>query len=490
MQFWDRESFIDGPIRCLLCSLEGEFPLRSAELVRLLSSLCEGSWPAECVFNFLDKSVGISSLFELSGETLVENNSEIVETHSPLPVPGVESLLIPVGTRGHVLKILGGNTAIVRWEYEQSGVLVLLLRLAHELYLESNEEVILTLDLLRRMVSFNTAVPFSLLDLGYKFYHQEAGMTGQIEKTFWVVEILCAVIKRLPFSPFSAVTMSMCVSILAQMMKCAPSHVAAICLKTNVFEVALNTNLLDVGYNGSPSGSWLLSGKLARLLLVDSEHNEYENSLAISVLDFTMQLVETGLENELVLALVVFSMQYILVNHEYWKYKVRHVRWKITVKVLELMKTCTMSINSMENFSKAFREIVLNDSSIHNVLLRLICITKHTLENLYVSRFFDLIEIEGFQLAVCSALDILHIMLSNFSEDDSPNISVFHQVVVSSATKPIPVVAAVMSLASYFRNPAIQVRATRLLSTLLMTADSLQPYSAARIFFSLDEKQI
>lgn len=49
IQFWDKESFIDGPIRCLLCNLEGEFPLRTAELVRFLSSLCEGTWPAECV---------------------------------------------------------------------------------------------------------------------------------------------------------------------------------------------------------------------------------------------------------------------------------------------------------------------------------------------------------------------------------------------------------------------------------------------------------
>jgi hypothetical protein len=49
IQFWDKESFIDGPIRCLLCNLEGVFPFRTAEFVRLLSALCEGSWPAECV---------------------------------------------------------------------------------------------------------------------------------------------------------------------------------------------------------------------------------------------------------------------------------------------------------------------------------------------------------------------------------------------------------------------------------------------------------
>lgn len=49
IQFWDRDSFIDGPVRCLLCNLEGEFPYRSIELLRLLSSLSTGAWPSECV---------------------------------------------------------------------------------------------------------------------------------------------------------------------------------------------------------------------------------------------------------------------------------------------------------------------------------------------------------------------------------------------------------------------------------------------------------
>ncbi|KAH9696845.1 hypothetical protein KPL71_023355 [Citrus sinensis] len=48
----------------------------------------------------------------------------------------------------------------------------------------------------------------------------------------------------------------------------------------------------------------------------------------IEVLDFTMQLLETGVENDLVLSLVVFSLQYLLVNHEYWKYKETLI-WKI-----------------------------------------------------------------------------------------------------------------------------------------------------------------
>lgn len=73
-----------------------------------------------------------------------------------------------------------------------------------------------------------------------------------------------------------------------------------------------------------------------------------------------MQLVEARLENDLVLALVVFSLQYILVNHEYWKYKVKHVRWKVTLKVcvilcqLQLIGSLSCFISTFEHISHLF----------------------------------------------------------------------------------------------------------------------------------------
>lgn len=67
-------------------------------------------------YNFLDKSVGLSTLVELRGDLGIDNNSRIVETRLPLGVPGFEGLQIPRNTRGHVLKFVDDNTALVRWE--------------------------------------------------------------------------------------------------------------------------------------------------------------------------------------------------------------------------------------------------------------------------------------------------------------------------------------------------------------------------------------
>lgn len=480
IQFWDRESFIDEPIRCLLRSLEGEFPFRTVELVRLLSSLCEGTWPAECVFNFLDKSVKISSLVEINNSSSVDDISTIVETHLPLHVPGFEGLVIPSRTCGHVLRSVGGNAALVQWEYTQSEVLVLLMRLAEELYFERNDEVLLILDLISRMVTFNTAVCFALMDIGSSLHFQSTGMSWQIGSNMWLVEIICSLIRKSSPTSDGATLMSLGINILAKMLKCYPSHVAEVALKANIFD-------FSNGHDDSSSGSWLLSGKMAKMLLIDCEQNDGDCSLTISVLDFTVHLMDTGLKNDAVLALIVFCIQYVLVNHEYWKYKVKHTRWRVTLKVLEVMKKCITSISCSEKLDEVILDRLLSDSSIHSTLFRIVCTTTEALERLYIS--WHPTEIEGFEMAICSVLDILFITLSKFSKDISSSPPFFHQAVFSSATKPIPVVAALVSLISYFRNPGIQVGAARVLSAFLMMADLMQPYLFGSSF-GLDDKQI
>ncbi|KAI3446215.1 hypothetical protein Pfo_002880 [Paulownia fortunei] len=485
IQFWDRDSFIDGPVRCLLCNLEGEFPFRTIELVSLLSALCEGAWPSECVFNFLDKSVGLSTPLEISGDSVVDAVSKIVETRFPLHVAGVEGLVIPSKSRGQVLRMIDENCALVRWEYTESGVLVLLLRLAQELYVQNPEELIVILDLLSRLVTFNAAVCYSLVN-AWNSFHDEELTIGNPEKyvRIDVVEIVCALVKRLSPSVNGAVMMSMGVNILTKMLRCLPSHVAMMAMKGNIFDVALRTNPFDVGSNSLSSGSWLLSGRLAKMLLIDCEQSDCSMTLSGMLLDFTMNLLETGLETDTVLALIVFSLRYVLVSHEFWKYKVKRARWKVTLKVLEVMKKCISSISCCQKLGEIVRDIMLCDSSIHSALFRIVCTTTPSLEKLYVSRLFDIMDIEGLQLAISSGLDVFVSMMPAFSKD-SPSLPVFHQAILSPMTKPIPVITAAISLISYFRNAKIQIGAARLLSVLF-----LADFSQSNASLGLDDKQV
>ncbi|XP_043708822.1 uncharacterized protein LOC122658035 isoform X2 [Telopea speciosissima] len=492
VQFWDRDSFVDGPIRSLLCTLEGEFPYRTVELVRFLSALCEGSWPAECVYSFLVKSIGISSLFEIPGDFSIENLSQIIETDQLLHVPGVDGLLIPSRTRGHVLKVIDGSTVVVRWEYTQSGMLVLLLRLARAFFSNSYEEVLVTLDLLRRLVSFNTAVCFDLMDLENSSPVRAACMDGHIQESMRidVVGIICTLVRNLSPNVISARVMSMSFSIMAKMFKCLPSRVGAVVLNANIFDMSVKANNFDVNSYRSSSGMWLLSGGLARMLLIDCEQNEDCCPMTISVLDFTMQLVESGADSDFVSGLVIFSLQYILVNHEHWKYKSKHVRWKVTLKVLEVMKKCLIAIPCLKKLGTVIRDILLCDSSIHNTLCRIFCVTTQSLERLYINRLYELKVIEGIQLAVSSALDVVFTMLVDLSKDTMSGLPVFHQALLSSTTKPVPVVTALVSLISFFRNPAIQVGAARVLSMLCVMADDGHQNLSGNVYLLPDDMQI
>ncbi|XP_022725660.1 uncharacterized protein LOC111282033 [Durio zibethinus] len=337
------------------------------------------------------------------------------------------------------------------------------------------------------MVSFNTAVCFALMDSCNFLHVQTTDMNGQLENNVWVVEIISIMVRNLSPNPSGAALMSMAFLILEKMLKCSPSRVVAVALKANIFDVASNSSIFNIGWNGLSSGSWLLSGKLAKMLLIDNEQNDHDCPLTISVLDFTMQLVRTGVEDDIVVSLIVFSLQYILVNHEYWKYKVKNTRWKVTLKVLEVMKTCILATSSSEKLSDVIWDLLLYDSSIHNTLFRIMCTTSEALERLYLTRLIELVEIEGLQLAISSALDISYIMLTKISKDMSSSIPAFHQAMLSSMTKPIPVISAVISLISFFCDPAIQVGAAKLLSMLLWMAE---PHPFANSCFGPDDKQM
>lgn len=75
-------------------------------------------------YNYLDKMSGITTLFEISGGYGDKTVYDIIETHHPVEVPGVEGLLIPSGTLGRILKVLAPNIAFVYWEVNHMSLFV------------------------------------------------------------------------------------------------------------------------------------------------------------------------------------------------------------------------------------------------------------------------------------------------------------------------------------------------------------------------------
>ncbi|KAI9127501.1 hypothetical protein K1719_000494 [Acacia pycnantha] len=72
--------------------------------------------------------------------------------------------------------------------------------------------------------------------------------------------------------------------------------------------------------------------------------NNNECPLAILVLDFTIQLVEIGVENNCLLALIIFSLQHVLINHEPWKYKMKHLCSSNSLVIKELIVPMVLTL--------------------------------------------------------------------------------------------------------------------------------------------------
>ncbi|KAI4325914.1 hypothetical protein MLD38_031276 [Melastoma candidum] len=384
------------------------------------------------------------------------------------------------------------RTLACRMRHTVSRVSLLLLRLTQELYIDCNEEIFFILEFFNRMLSFNKGLCFNLMCTNYVMHDNLAMMDVHMEKNMWVVEVISSLVRNLEPSSKNAAIVSMGVNVLVKMIECSPSDVAVVALRSDLcLHLSGWSSILD---SEAFSRSWLLSGKLATMLLIENGQHECECSLTMSVLEDTMQLIENGWESDVVLQLIVLSLQYILVNHEYWKYKMKHLRWEVTQKVLELMKKCILSLPYFTKTGSVIWDMLLCDSSIHNSLFRIACTTTKTLELIHVSRPFGAMEIGELHLAISSVLDILCIMLTKSLKDMPSRVVVFHQAILSPSTKPTSVVSAAMSLISCFRYPSIQTAAAKLLSVILMipgmavNSDGQQPAFFISVFLGIDEK--
>ncbi|WOL09689.1 hypothetical protein Cni_G18442 [Canna indica] len=483
MQFWDKDSFVDGPIRSILFMLEKEYPVHIAEFVRFLSALCEGSWPAECVYNYLDKMNGITTLFEIPGDHSVKSVSDIIQTPHPVEVPGVEGVIIPSKNYGQVLKVLAPNIALVHWECAHSGILLLVLHMAHEVHLDNMEDVMDTLKLLYRMISFNKALCFALMSMGNSSPIQQSRNNMQLDMGMRVdvVKIICTLIFKSVQDISHAQILPISLDVLAEMLKCVPSHVT---------EAMVESNIFGIHTDGASSGGWVLSGGLGRMLMEESGKNDDSYELAASVLDFTVQLVEKG-EDNMVCALIVFCLQYVFVNHMQWRYKSKCYCWKLTLKVFEVIKSSIKASKVSQKIHCIIWDILLYDSSIHNILCRILCISAEALKS-YISQGCEMKEIEYLQHAICSAFDVLCLVMMDLpqSQELFSNASAFVQMMFAPSLKPLPVVQAAVSLLSFSENLSIQVAAARALSFLCYVASRYQPYTVEKFSLVAEAVQI
>ncbi|EEC66579.1 hypothetical protein OsI_32774 [Oryza sativa Indica Group] len=407
MQFWDKDSFIDGPIR----------------------------------FNYLERMNGVTTLYAVPrSDTDNVNYHDQIEIHSPISIFGIEGTTIPGGSHGYILKVLEDDVALVRWE----DLCLALLHADKSLAVQASQ------------------------NLGYIDKHVRID----------IAKIFCTSIFKYVEDFNNACVMSKTLGMLAEMLSCVPYH---------VFNVALDCGFF-ITQSGGASSDWLLSGALARMLFATSEDSGDCSSLTTTVLDFAIQVLRKGAAaDDIISSFIIFSVQYIMVNHMNWKYK-SYSRWKITLKVFDLVKSCIQVKSFSSKLGGIIWEILLYDSSIHSVLLHILSMSTQLLEHSHGSYCHDLKDIEDIQLVLCCGFDIVFYMLSNLPEELVPSPP-FVTMVLSSSSKPLPFVTAAISLMS-FQNSAIQVAAARVFSMLCFTAYKAQPQLMENAYFVVNGSEI
>ncbi|XP_040384027.1 uncharacterized protein LOC102721481 isoform X2 [Oryza brachyantha] len=481
MQFWDKDSFIDGPIRSVLHMVEKQYPFQISELIRFLSAVCNGSWPAQCVYSYLERMNGVTTLYAVpSGIKDNVNYYDQIETHRPISIPSIEGITVPVGSHGYILKVLEDDVALVRWEFPHSGVFFVLVILAQDIHACNYEEACDIMDLLYKMVLSNKDLCFALLHADKSLAVQMSQNLGYTEKhvRIDIVKIFCTSIFKYMEDPNNACIMSKTLGMLAEMLNCVSYH---------VFDVVLECGFFTT-QSGGISSDWLLSGALAKMLFATSEDNGDCSPLTTAVLDFALQVLRKGAAaDDIISSFIVFSVQYIMVNHMNWKYK-KHSRWKITLKVLDLVMSCIQVKSFSPRLGGIIWEILLYDSSIHNVLLHILSMSTQLLEHSQGSYCGDLKDTEDIHLVLCRGLDIVFYMLSNLPEELVP-CPPFVTMILSSSSKPLPFITAAISLMS-IQNSAIQVASARVFSILCFTAYKAQPQLMENANFVVNGSEI
>eukprot|EP00249_Psilotum_nudum_P036507 c7711_g1_i1 orf=103-2532(+) len=351
-EFWDRESAIDGPVRSLIFLLRDCFPYKLIALAQLLACLSEGPWAAECVYDFLYRMVEITSLYEHSKQSSV-CIGQVVQIALPLQVPGAPGLLIPAGTRGHILQLIDDSFSLVHWECEHSGIVVILVRMLDQSLKDfESKEVHANLNLICSILSSNKMLARLLLELDCSVVTVGARSNGLMEKSLRVdvLNIICLIMNILLERFGNTEAVVLCMKILSVFSLCCPG------------QVMLKLNGTSLFQSESDGGSLIENFSK---MMIDSERASSCYLVVVAVLDLCMVLVDKGVRSDSLNMMVTHFIGNLLVNHVNWKYTQKYERWQVATKVLQLMSVVLNSYQVSMELKARVLEMLLVDAAIH-----------------------------------------------------------------------------------------------------------------------------
>ncbi|KAL3701186.1 hypothetical protein R1sor_019208 [Riccia sorocarpa] len=476
-ELWDRDSVIDGPIRSLLFSLRESFPYETLSLARLLGAQCEGTWPAECVYDFLYKMVDITCLYQRDESSLMNETGTMVQTRFTLQVPDAPGLRIPAGSSGFVLREFDASLCLVRWECKHSGIVVLLLRMLQRSNNSSQfEEVFAIVHLINQMLACNKILTQLLLDLDESAAVVEARRDGRMDSSLRLdaVSMICCAINGLVQNSGDDRMIASCIGILSSLALCCPDRVMTV--------LGHSILLQPSGGHSATSDDGTFPGTRLHELIVKTEQSNGRYPLTIAVLDFCDAMVKKGVVSDSLASLLLHITGNLFVNHGHWKYQQWHERWIITTKVYCILRSVLTSIARAKELTnlKGVLELLLYDNLIHEVLINTLAVNAQELEELHYNRAVGVKEIEWLQQSIYSVLILLHDLMLDLSSGVSlkeyGGTTSLDQSLFRKTAGSLPVTTAIASFLGFFRNGELQYASAKALTCLFLLAQKSRPH--------------
>ncbi|GAQ90187.1 nuclear pore complex protein Nup188 [Klebsormidium nitens] len=463
LSFFD--SPLDAPIKELAEALALFFPARSRRLLQLLTSLCQGPWATENVFNFLYHQRTVAFPHPHAGGA--------VQALLPTPLPHAPGLYVPRGTQGAVLGSddviddVGRRGQLVAWECRHHPVLVLLLmarQLSKRLARGGGDEVTLQLrpilELLAALTSFGGApVATLVLELDSSPLVVAGKRDGRVDPGLQLdtIRTLAAICHNVGHGRGVGLALLPAVlTVMASFVEICPAR---------------------VGVNFAQVGLFEVSGEEERLyrlqeVLEGGEYRTGEAKLTLAVLELVHRLVEHGVQSRWAAAVVRQCVEEILQQVKGRRFLSQLSLWQVVGRSLDVA-AASLASYTFANGQSLPLQTVTTSAFLHsanpesrNMLLSVLAVGATGLEAIEFSATSTVGELEAAQDAVAGALRLFTSLLEHSAGE--AGVNALEALVFKDGNE--SVLGALATFLRYTSSESLQAVAADSLRALIMRA--------------------
>eukprot|EP00898_Chlorokybus_atmophyticus_P008278 jgi/Chlat1/8451/Chrsp80S00649 len=450
-QFWNDDDDFDIPLRRFLDVLRALFPYQLLPLMRVLSALSEGSFSAQHVVNYLQRTPTLTWQHSVSDRSVEVHDSGRVHAKQDI----LAIMRIPAGTTGEVLEspLVDDGSVLVRWQFPYNALQLLCQWLSSTIQLISDPR---TPRATRHQLLAAVQVVLELhVMLLAADKHILTWFCSCQPDIFSVAIELLQALTELQAPPPAIV--GLCIALAKAQ---ARRHARSVIQQLEILMPRL------------------MSRAEHMLLGATSNH-----AAAIAFLELTCFLLSRGGYCALVVReMAQFAVEMVFPEHAAWPYANPAERWQITALCLQIMRlgADTSLPYATSTLKDAILDVVLYHGPVIAAFLQVITIDWATLHDRLEYSGLHQAEFLCMERAIAHALATLQVLLLQaFRHDKHMSAPTpLEQAIFTHKSSSKAAMTAVAAVASYVGNSHsmdLPVLAAKALASITMSATKFRP---------------